>query len=267
MRIKGMSWKRLAYTGFALLALLLCWEGNRTNGLLYTAAAASGAPNEAAIPQESIRLRILANSDAPLDQWIKGKVRDRIVAEMEGWALQPQTIEEARTMIRTRLPELEALVGGTLQDYGFDYAYKVELGIVPFPTKLYGNRIYPAGDYEALRVSIGKAEGQNWWCVLFPPLCFVDSEMVAKKNTAYAEAAPADAKAAGEPGKAASGDKAAGDGKAAAAGKPAAQTTAKAAQAAPAEQTHEAAPTNGAPQPEIRFFLWDLVKQVFSFLA
>lgn len=128
---------------------------------------------------------------------LKREVRDAIVEQMNGWVTAPQGIQEAREVVREHLPELNELVGETLRKNGFDYSYNVELGVVPFPTKMYGNQVYPAGDYEALRVSIGAAEGQNWWCVLFPPLCFVDSEMVVKRNTAYA-AEPKESEPAGE---------------------------------------------------------------------
>src|SRR5205085_1498387 len=117
----------------------------------------------------------------PSDQWIKREVRDAIVEQMNEWVKKPQGIEAAREAVRAHLPELSELVGETLQKNGFAYSYELELGQVPFPAKMYGDQVYPAGDYEALRVSIGTAEGQNWWCVLFPPLCFVDSEAVVKK--------------------------------------------------------------------------------------
>ncbi|MBJ6361871.1 stage II sporulation protein R [Paenibacillus sp. GCM10012307] len=149
---------------FALAVLLMSWEGHRID-----AAVVNGA-----IPEEAIRLRVLANSDSPQDQAIKRHVRDAIVEQMAGWAQGPQTIEQARLMIESRLPELEQTVGEVLETRGFTYGYKVELGVVPFPTKMYGKTVYPAGDYEALRITLGSGEGQNWWCVLFPPLCFVD---------------------------------------------------------------------------------------------
>lgn len=143
----------------------MSWESNRTN-------AAVIAPE---IPEESIRLRILANSDTPQDQALKRDIRDAIVARMQSWVTGPQTLEEARFVVTQNLPELDDLVGNMIRERGYSYSHQVDLGIVPFPTKMYGNQVYPAGEYEALRVSIGEAEGQNWWCVLFPPLCFVDS--------------------------------------------------------------------------------------------
>ncbi|XEC95302.1 stage II sporulation protein R [Paenibacillus tarimensis] len=160
----------------ALAVLLMSWEGQRLD-----AAIAEGA-----IPEESIRLRILANSDSPQDQAVKRHVRDAIVEEMAGWAEGPQTIEQARMTIQSKLQVIEAIIANELESRGFKYGYDVELGVVPFPTKMYGSKVYPAGDYEALRVTLGKGAGQNWWCVLFPPLCFVDGVSGEATTTAAA---------------------------------------------------------------------------------
>ncbi|MFC6231882.1 stage II sporulation protein R [Paenibacillus allorhizosphaerae] len=276
--VKRFGWKRYAYIAFALMVMMTCWESNRSNAMLYASAEQAETASDI-IPQESIRLRILANSDAPADQWVKREVRDAIIEQMNGWVTEPQGIEAARAVVREHLPELHELVGKTLRSNGFDYDYKVELGVVPFPTKMYGNQVYPAGDYEALRVSIGAAEGQNWWCVLFPPLCFVDSEMMVKKNTAHAAAADEadDNKAsqdtkAGKPAK----DAKTAAGKTADAGKSA--TNGKTVQEAGASkgagkaldaagQAEEQLASASAPKPEIRFFLWDLLKKVGSLFA
>lgn len=180
--VKRVSRQSFLYLFFALAVLLASWEHNK----------ALAAVVDADIPQESIRLRILANSDSVQDQALKRQVRDAIVEQMNGWVSGPTTLEEARVIVRERLPELEAVVGEQIRRYGYTYAYQVELGVVPFPAKLYGGKAYPAGDYEAVRVTIGAGEGQNWWCVLFPPLCFVDlakGEAVAKKDQPKAAAA------------------------------------------------------------------------------
>jgi stage II sporulation protein R len=249
--VKRFAWRRYAYVVFALLVMLTCWEANRSQVALYAAPAGT---DSAVIPQESIRLRILANSDAPEDQWIKREVRDAIVEQMSQWVTGPEGIEAARAVVREHMPELEAAVGQTLAKHGFDYSYKVELGTVPFPTKMYGNQVYPAGEYEALRVSIGAAEGQNWWCVLFPPLCFVDSEMIAKKktNTAHAAAA-ADAEEVKN---------------ASAAEKKTASKDSKA-QAAAVSKIADASEEKEvvSEKPEVRFFLWDLLQKVGSLFA
>lgn len=157
--------KSYGFILFAIIILIMSWETQKMD-----AAVAGGQ-----IPQEAIRLRILANSDNPADQLVKRLVRDEIVKAMNSWVAGPQTIEEARQTIMANMPEIERITAKVLESRGFQYGFSAELGIVPFPTKMYGNQVYPAGDYEALRITLGEGGGQNWWCVLFPPLCFIDA--------------------------------------------------------------------------------------------
>jgi stage II sporulation protein R len=150
------------YTAFALIMLIMSWESN----------LASAALMNATIPEQSIRIRILANSDRVEDQWIKKEIRDAITANVNTWSLTSEHIEDARNEVNRHLPELGELVRSLLAKYNYTYGYQVELGKVHFPTKIFGHTTYPAGEYEALRVTLGEGQGQNWWCVLFPPLCF-----------------------------------------------------------------------------------------------
>lgn len=135
---------------------------------------ATAITKELTIPEQAIRLRILANSDQPKDQWLKRKVRDAIVQEMKSWKNKPRSIQEARQLIQQKLPRFQQISEQTLAKYGHSDPIQVDFGQVPFPTKKYGDQVYPAGNYEALRVTIGEGKGGNWWCVLFPPLCFID---------------------------------------------------------------------------------------------
>jgi stage II sporulation protein R len=157
--------KRFVFLLFALVVAMMSWEGQRASG---------NVMDQGPIPKESIRLRIIANSDSIQDQWLKREVRDAIVQEMNGWVKEIHSYDEAVKLASAKVPELQALVDQTIRDRGFAYRAVVDFGKVPFPTKLYGSYVYPAGDYEAVRVRIGEAKGQNWWCVLFPPLCFID---------------------------------------------------------------------------------------------
>jgi len=157
--------KRILLLVFALTVALMSWEGQKAEANLV---------DKGPIPQQSIRLRIIANSDSIQDQWLKREVRDEIVKQMNTWVTSIDRYEDAVGLVEKRLPELEALVEMAIRDRGFTYTAQVDFGQVPFPTKQYGSYIYPAGDYQALRVRIGEAKGQNWWCVLFPPLCFID---------------------------------------------------------------------------------------------
>ncbi|MCM3718400.1 stage II sporulation protein R [Fictibacillus phosphorivorans] len=128
------------------------------------------------IPEESIRLRILANSNSVTDQKLKREIRDEVNAQITTWVDELSTIEEAREIIRKQLPAIEAIVQDKLDEAGVEKTFSVELNKVAFPTKMYGDYIYPAGKYEAVLITLGEGEGKNWWCVLFPPLCFLDFE-------------------------------------------------------------------------------------------
>ncbi|WP_242310794.1 stage II sporulation protein R [Bacillus cereus group sp. BfR-BA-01331] len=133
------------------------------------------AKGPSVIPKEAVRLRILANSDSDKDQALKRKVRDEVKEQIDGWVADLTSFEEARKVIQNHIPEIEKTVANTLKREGSKEAFQVKFGKnVKFPTKVYGNFIYPAGEYEAVLITIGKGEGANWWCVLFPPMCFLD---------------------------------------------------------------------------------------------
>lgn len=127
------------------------------------------------IPDEAIRLRILANSDGEEDQELKRKVRDAVNEEVTEWVEELTDIEKARNLIEDNIDEIEAIVGRVLEENGENINYSADYDEnVTFPTKLYGNYLYPAGDYEAILITLGEGQGANWWCVVFPPLCFLD---------------------------------------------------------------------------------------------
>ncbi|EJR58708.1 stage II sporulation protein R [Bacillus cereus VD115] len=133
------------------------------------------AKGPSVIPKEAVRLRILANSDSDKDQALKRKVRDEVKAQIDGWVADLTSFEEARKVIQSHILEIEKTVENTLKKEGSTESFQVKFGKnVKFPTKVYGNFIYPAGEYEAVLITIGKGEGANWWCVLFPPMCFLD---------------------------------------------------------------------------------------------
>ncbi|MBM7618661.1 stage II sporulation protein R [Bacillus tianshenii] len=126
------------------------------------------------IPDEAIRLRILANSDSEEDQELKRKIRDRVNEEITVWVEGLTSMENAREVIQGNIPEIEKIVEEVMVAEGLVQEYNVDFGRVDFPTKMYGKFIYPAGDYEAILITLGEGTGANWWCVLFPPLCFLD---------------------------------------------------------------------------------------------
>ena len=118
-----------------------------------------------------VRLHVLANSDSEEDQALKLKVRDRILAYAEPLLAGAADRREAEALLRGRVLELERIAAEEIQANGYDYSVAIELEDTVFPTREYEGFALPAGNYTALRVTIGEGKGQNWWCVAFPPLC------------------------------------------------------------------------------------------------
>ncbi len=120
------------------------------------------------------RLHILANSDSKEDQDLKLKVRDNIIEYMNSLSYDGLSKQDAICLTQDHISDFENIAQKTIENEGYNYNVSLEIGNFYFPTKLYGNVSLPAGYYDALKIEIGKAEGKNWWCSLFPPLCFVD---------------------------------------------------------------------------------------------
>ncbi len=118
-----------------------------------------------------LRLHVLANSDSESDQALKRKVRDRVLAEAEAILPEDASLEEAQQTLAENLPRLAAAGAEVVAREGYDYPVSAGLEETWFPTKEYEDFSLPAGRYQALRVVIGEGVGQNWWCVVFPPLC------------------------------------------------------------------------------------------------
>lgn len=120
------------------------------------------------------RLHVIANSDSKEDQNLKYIVRDKLIEYMNSISLDAKNKEEAMQIAKEHINDFEKVAKQTIIDNGYNYDVEVEIGNFSFPTKTYGDISIPAGLYDALRVKIGEAKGQNWWCVMFPPLCFVN---------------------------------------------------------------------------------------------
>jgi stage II sporulation protein R len=125
----------------------------------------------ALIPEDAIRIRIIAHSDNEVDQTLKYEVRDDVAAFIATWGVMPISHDEARNLIEAHLPEIQQHVDAKLREFKAPYNGIVELAKVPFPDKMFNGTSYAAGNYEALRITLGQGDGVNWWCVLFPPLC------------------------------------------------------------------------------------------------
>ena len=128
------------------------------------------------ISENIVRLHILANSDSVEDQKLKLQVRDALLEHSRANFTK-------KSDVKAKLDEYKEIAETVISEKGYDYPVEVEYGNFKFPTKEYKNIRLPAGNYDALRVKIGNADGQNWWCVMFPPLCFVDGTT----DSVYAE--------------------------------------------------------------------------------
>lgn len=126
--------------------------------------------------EKLIRFHVIANSDSDEDQELKLKVRDEIISYLQPKLKNLKSIEESENIISNEYESLQKIGKDTIEANGYDYDVKVGIEYSNFPTKQYSNVILPAGEYKALKVVIGNGTGKNWWCVMFPPLCFVDEE-------------------------------------------------------------------------------------------
>lgn len=161
---------------------------------IYAYGAARGAaPGGASgrVPEEYsgiVRFHVIANSNSDYDQEMKLAVRDRVLEEMNKKLIAETVssydggetvtakldIDEVKDLITENLDEIESIAEEVIKEYGSDYNAHAELGVRFIPKKTYGEVTFPAGNYEALNITIGEGAGENWWCVLFPPLCLID---------------------------------------------------------------------------------------------
>ena len=122
-----------------------------------------------------IRLHVIANSDSDFDQELKLKVRDEVISSVSDLSAN-SSIEKSRKWLESQLDDLEGTAEEVIRDNGCNYKAEAELGVRWIPEKTYGDLYFPAGNYEALTITLGKGEGENWWCVLFPPLCLITED-------------------------------------------------------------------------------------------
>ena len=142
----------------------------------FSEAVARNAPKEKELGL--IRLHVLANSDSSDDQILKQKVRDAILAYLEPKITLAEKNSDARQIIVDNKNALLEIAYKVIHENGYHYSVDLELGVFEFPIKSYGDLVLPAGQYEAVRILIGDAKGSNWWCVLYPPLCFLEESKV-----------------------------------------------------------------------------------------
>lgn len=127
------------------------------------------------IAKEIVRFHVRANSDSDSDQALKLKVKDAVITYLEPLLKNSQSLDESMQILSENTTVIHDLAVDTLVANGSDYPVKVYFEESYFPMKSYGDVTFPPGNYEAFRIDIGDSEGKNWWCVLYPPLCFVDA--------------------------------------------------------------------------------------------
>lgn len=160
--ISNSKFKRFILVS-ALLILYVC-----ISAVSYTHAVTTD------IADSVFRLHVIANSDSAEDQNLKYIVRDKVIEYMSSISQNTSSKEDVIEIAKANLDKIQAIASQTIRENGYTYSVNVEVGNFSFPSKRYGDITLPPGYYDALRIKIGEAEGQNWWCVMFPPLCFVD---------------------------------------------------------------------------------------------
>lgn len=159
-------------TGFVFTGTLLC-------AMCMLAYAKqmdkNGDPLQPEIAGKILRFHILANSDSAQDQGIKLKIRDEIGQMMQNELVNANELSDTETVVSADLDKIKAAAERILMENGFHYGADAKLACVEFPAKTYGNYTFPEGKYKALQVTLGEGKGHNWWCVLYPNMCFQGS--------------------------------------------------------------------------------------------
>ena len=137
------------------------------------------------IPKESIRFRVVANSNTKEDQYIKKEIVKDLQQEITSLNIIPKSVEINRNVIKKNIPRYQTIINNTFKRLNIDTNYTINYGMNYFPRKEYKDVIYEEGEYESLVVEIGDAKGDNFWCVLFPPLCLLEGEEENKESIKY----------------------------------------------------------------------------------
>ena len=135
-------------------------------------ASAEPDPYQQGITEKILRFHILANSDSDKDQKVKEKVRDAIGNYLAPQLEEARDLSDTKNIVTTHMGDIVTVAEETLEKEGYSYGASARLATVDFPVKTYGSYTFPAGEYEALEITLGEGNGHNWWCVLYPNMCF-----------------------------------------------------------------------------------------------
>lgn len=154
--------KKTIFYGFAVVVIFLyVWTMGMGNDVL-----------QPSIASKILRFHVLANSDSSGDQAVKEKVRDAVGIYLQPYLKDTDSLEETRQIVNSKMEEIIRIAKQTLEQNGYDYEVSACITNADFPEKSYGAYTFPKGTYEALQITIGEGAGQNWWCVLYPNMCF-----------------------------------------------------------------------------------------------
>ncbi len=144
--------------------------------IIYTIICAFSYVNAVStdIQNSVFRLHVIANSDSEEDQNLKYIVRDKVLEYIHTISNNTNSKQDVINLANSNVDTIQKIAEETIYENGYNYSVKISIGNFAFPTKTYGDISFPAGFYDALKIEIGEAKGRNWWCVMFPPLCFVD---------------------------------------------------------------------------------------------
>ncbi|MBX4266162.1 stage II sporulation protein R [Clostridium estertheticum] len=165
--------KKFILTSFAVMIIIF---------IALNSTSLSGKASQSDVASKLIRFHVIANSDDKIDQNLKLKVRDSVLKYIAPKIVDCKNIKESRKIINNENKNIKKIAERVIKENGFKYSVATALSEEYFPVKTYGNITLPQGKYEAYRIIIGTGKGQNWWCVMFPPLCFVD---ITKGNVSY----------------------------------------------------------------------------------
>ena len=159
-----------------MIAALYCYikaePGTRVFG--YTIKSSDMEEIQQGISEKIMRFHVVANSDSDQDQELKLKVKEAVVSYISPELEESEDINRSKEILAGKQEEILAVAEQVIRDNGFDYTVTAGFERTYFPTKSYGSYTFPPGEYEAFMIRIGNSRGKNWWCVLYPPLCFID---------------------------------------------------------------------------------------------
>lgn len=159
-----------------MVAALYCYIKAEpgTQLLGYTIKSSSMEQIQQGISGKIMRFHVVANSDSDGDQELKLKVKEAVVSYISPVLKESEDVNRSREILAEQQEEILEIAKQVIRDNGYDYPVTAGFEYTYFPTKSYGSYTFPPGEYEAFMIRIGKSRGKNWWCVLYPPLCFID---------------------------------------------------------------------------------------------